>query len=351
VTLLQASSFSTSNYQEGKQYISIHATFTIESETKLTITSTGTLSKETINKITKLAYPREQTFFTIMRQSGLTAQALKHLRIRDMEEDIPIPCKINVPQELKQGKFKKYPTFIGEESVKYLKAYLKTRGELSPESFLFASHTIPEGEINTKDVSRAFTLILTKKLNINPIVGKTNRGKINKLTLNSLKKFYKENAEIYLKQLKNHPPTESDESFRKLYKGKAMPYLDIEEQITIELRTNKKRLQRDNKELYAQNVTMKQTIVRDSEYISSVLTLIYNNKGDPETGENEKIGDRFIELWKRTQERELQFLETAWKHPEKVKTIPAIDIVEELTKTLKRILRAYNQAEEPELKH
>jgi hypothetical protein len=33
---------------------------------------------------------------------------------------------------------------------------------------------------------------------------------------------------------------------------------------------------------------MKQTIARDNEYISSILTLLYNNKGDPETHENEK---------------------------------------------------------------
>ena len=90
---------------------------------------------------------------------------------------------------------------------------------------------------------------------------------------------------------------------------------------------------------------MEQTISRDSEYISSLLTLLYNNKGDPETGENEEIGDRFIELWKEVRELQHKNLMDAWKSEGKVRFLPRRDIVEELTKTLKRIKKPYDELE------
>ena len=86
---------------------------------------------------------------------------------------------------------------------------------------------------------------------------------------------------------------------------------------------------------------MKQTITRDSDYISSILTLLYNNKGDPETGENEEIGDRFIELWKEVRKLQHKNLTDSWRSEGKNKLLPFLDIVEELTKTLKRIKKPY----------
>ena len=90
---------------------------------------------------------------------------------------------------------------------------------------------------------------------------------------------------------------------------------------------------------------MEQTIARDSDYISSILTLLYNNKGDPETRENEEIGDRFIELWKEVRELQLKNLRDAWQSEGKIKHLPLLDIVEELTKTLKCIKKPYDELE------
>jgi len=90
---------------------------------------------------------------------------------------------------------------------------------------------------------------------------------------------------------------------------------------------------------------MEQTIARDSDYISSILTLLYNNKGDPETRENEEIGDSFIELWEEVRKLQLKNLEDAWKSEGKIKLLQFLDIVEELTKTLKSIKKPYAELE------
>lgn len=296
------------------------------------------IDKETINKITRLAPIRERAFFTIMRQSGLTPLSIKKLKVKDIENNKTGPCKIYIPQEQRKGKFGKYPIFIGKEAINYLNQYLRTRENLTANSFLFAAHTKPEKEINTKDVSRTFKLIITKKINT-PTTEKFRE--LRELTLFDLIKFYRKNTKDYYKKLRNSPSSESEESFRKLYEEKAMPYLEIEEPITIEIKYNKKRLQKEIKGLSTENKTMKQTIARDSKFISEILTLIYNNEGDPETGENEQIGRDFIELWKEVQNKQYHLpTYVGFKMPFKW-----LDIVEELTKKLREIKKPYDEFE------
>ena len=93
-----------------------------------------------------------------------------------------------------------------------------------------------------------------------------------------------------------------------------------------------------------ENREMTKSIVRDNEFISSILTLLYDNKGDFETRENEVIGDKFIELWKEVRQKQFKHLEDAWRN-RKITLLPFMDIVEELTKTLKRIKKPYDELE------
>ncbi len=197
------------------------------------------IDKEAINKITKLASIREKAFFTIMRQSGLNPKMLMQLKIKDIEQGMPIPCKISLPEELRKGKCQKYPIFVGKEAVTYLNQYLKTRNNLTSESLLFSCHTNPKKEINTKDVSRTFKQIITKKI-IPTLTNKAEKDKLNKLTLYDLINFYKENTKSYVKTLKNTEGVETDTFFRTIYNEKALPFLEIQEEITIEVRYNKK---------------------------------------------------------------------------------------------------------------
>lgn len=292
-------------------------------------------------KITNEAQLKEKAIYTVIRHTGLTPQIIKKLKYRDLEETQRIPRKIETRQfpTLK----KRPPVFVGKEASVYLNQYLATRGNLTLGSPLFCSR---EGtEIDTKNLSRAFRQTLDKiekhksYRRLQELDHKRETKRRN-FSLYSLTRYYQEKAECYEKAIA-HNSNESDDFYRRLYKEKAMPFLDIESLVTI--RVPKK--QRYNLIAHQgfQIREMTQTIARDNEYISSILTLLYNNKGDPETGTNVEIGNNFIELWKETIERQNKNLMDGWRSRGGVKILPRLDIVEELTKTLRRIKKPFDE--------
>lgn len=299
------------------------------------------IQENEINRITEKCKPREQAFFTVMRQSGLTPHILKQLKIKNLERilepETPTPCLIDVPHE-------ELPTFIGQEGIQHLKQYLHIRArkeKLTPESLLFTAKNNPNKQINTKDVSRTFRQT-AQKLRITTRIGqKIKKGEPSEIRLFSLIRFYKKNAKDYLKELQDNPPLKDPEFFRSLYQEHAMPFLEIETKITIpihQLKTQYQKIESQNNQIKE----MRQTIAKDNEYISSILTLLYNNKGDYETGENVELGDYFIELWKKTEEEQRRHLIECW-NTRKTKLLPYKDILEELTKTLQRIRKPYEE--------
>jgi hypothetical protein len=291
-------------------------------------------SRELILEITKKVSIREQAIFTIIRQTGLSPEFIKKLKYKDLEQTEQIPRKIETRQFM--AYHDKPPVFIGEEASLYLNRYLATRNNLTPESSLFCSKT--GKEIDTKNLSRTFRQTLDKIINEKKTSGTHKRREV---SIYSLVRFYQENSKNYKKALKDNPH-ESEDFNRRLYKEKAMPSLEFESLITIRYLTRKQR-RTELSNLKFQNKEMKQTITRDREFISSILTLIYNNKGDPETGEAVEIGDEFIELWKETFDEEHEYLMWVWGKIGTRKLLPMPDIVEELTKTLKQIKEPYDQ--------
>jgi len=199
------------------------------------------IEKDEINKITEKCKPREKAFFTVMRQSGLPPHIIKQLKIKNvekiLEQNTQTPCKINAPRE-------RFPTFIGQEAINYLKQYLATRPDkLTPESLLFTNHNNPNKEINTKDVSRTFRLVTQELKKERKITYEIRKRKPSELRLYSLIKFYRKNAKNYLMELDNNHTPKDDEFYRKLYEEKAMPFLEVETPIEIQ------QLKNENKEL------------------------------------------------------------------------------------------------------
>lgn len=209
------------------------------------------IEKDEINKITehRLCPIREKAFFTFMRQSGLTPLAIKSLRIKNVERilepDTSAPCKIRMPHE-------KYPAFIGQEAINYLQRYLRDRArrtKLTPESLLFTIRNNPNKEINTKDVSRTFKLVVQDLARNGKITFEIRRGRPSELRLYSLVKFYRKNASDYLAELNDVSTPRSDEFCRNLYERLAMPSLEIEPPTPIEMHQLKRRQQELENEL------------------------------------------------------------------------------------------------------
>ena len=48
--------------------------------------------------------------------------------------------KIKVPEELSKGKYGSYFTFVGKDSIEFLKAYFKQREKMKPDDYLFTKH-------------------------------------------------------------------------------------------------------------------------------------------------------------------------------------------------------------------
>jgi hypothetical protein len=226
-----------------------------------------------INTITEKCPPREQAFFTIMRQSGLPPRTIKQLKVgnveRILEPNPPIPCKINVPHE-------KSRTFIGGEAVKYLKLYLrKNRTNLTPESLLFTIRNNPNKEINTKDVSRAFRLAAQKLERANKITYEVRRGKPSELRLYSLVGFYKKNAKDYLSKLNNSSTPKDDELCRKLYEENAITPLEIEPPATKDIH----QLRKQQRELENQNIELTKRLTKIEESMMPVTRLYHELLG------------------------------------------------------------------------
>lgn len=100
------------------------------------------ITKEDILNILSVSLPRDKAFYAVMAQSGLRPGTMCALRMKHLEPDYSqnkIPLKISVPEELAKGEYGEYLTFIGEDAVRLLTDYLKTRPNLNRESLVFTN--------------------------------------------------------------------------------------------------------------------------------------------------------------------------------------------------------------------
>ena len=199
------------------------------------------LTKEEIVQIMAISKIREKAFFSVMAQSGLRPHTIKQLRMSNLETlDKAPPCKIEVPKEIAKGKFGSYVTFIGPDSIKYLKQYLATRTNITSESLLFCSHDDLNKPVNVKDMSRAFRLAARQLEKSGALSYKVLEGKPSELRLYCLRKFFRKYANQMgfenVNYLMGHTVRGSDanykpqdpEFYRQQYSEKAMPFLRLE---------------------------------------------------------------------------------------------------------------------------
>jgi len=209
------------------------------------------ITREEIADILSISNPRNRAFFSVMVQSGLRPHAICLLQLKHLQPDFSkgvIPCCVKVPKEIAKGKIRSNFTFIGEEAVKYLKDYLKTRPNLNPESYLFTQHG-KEKRINPRDASHRFrdAALRLKEKGLLDFEQKE-KGKPSEIRLYSLRKFFRKHAgqagvdyvNFWMEHTANykapHIPasdehyfsTEDIEFQRKIYAEKAMPFLRLE---------------------------------------------------------------------------------------------------------------------------
>jgi len=209
------------------------------------------MTKEEIQKILEVSRPRDKAFYCMMAQGGLRPETLCNLRMKHIEPEFTkeiIPCKIAVPEEITKGQFGAYFTFIGEESIKYLRAYLSTRPKIDPGDYLFTAHSLDK-QLNSKSMSGIFrrTIERLKEKGMMTFEQKK-EGKPRTVRLYNLRKFFRkfggqagvEYVNFWMGHKANykapHVPASDEHYFsredvefhRKLYVEKAMPFLRLE---------------------------------------------------------------------------------------------------------------------------
>jgi len=258
----------------------------IKLKTPRTVYHNRPITAEEIELIVDISKPREKAAFMMMVQGGLRPSTLRELRVKHVEKildpDTPIPCKVTVPQNITKGKFRGFYTFIGEEAVQYLKAYLRTRkAPVTPESYLFCTNT---GEkLPKKHLSYKFWEAVNK---LGLVQSKGDR-KPRELRLYSLRKFFRMNAaragDSYVHFFMGHTLSHNDESYfepqrveeiREIYREYAMPYLTIKKKGKVELTKayyEIERLRRENLELREKNLELMRRIEKLEEISAAIL--------------------------------------------------------------------------------
>lgn len=225
------------------------------------------ITKEEIADILTIARPRDRAFFAIMAQSGLRPHTICNLQLEQLQPDFSegrIPCKVDVPRDKTKGQYKAYFTFIGEEAVKHLKDYLKTKTNLTSESYVFTNYGTKE-PLSRPSISNKFRdAVLRLKAKGELDFKQKGRGKPSELRLYSLRKFFRKYAhqagfEIVQFWMGHVVKAGVDESYRprdpefhrQLYTEKAMPFLRIEEATPRQTEKAIEKLEKQNQTLTA----------------------------------------------------------------------------------------------------
>ena len=261
------------------------------------------ITREEIQLIIKEAKPREKAYYALMTQSGLRPQTISKLKIGDFEnlldENTPIPCLIMIRQEITKGKYSEYFTFTGQESIQYIKEYLKRQRKqpLTPEEYLF---TMENGEtpVNPDVINHTFTRTIKTLRTENTIDFKTDSETVNnktrtsnKLKLYNLRKYFRNNNHAdwdyknfwmsHMNKLgvdKHYMDTsttpENIEKHRQIYKEKAMPHLKIETTTPDETIQTITTLKNENQELKKELETIKIQINMIEKIYTQTMTKI-----------------------------------------------------------------------------
>lgn len=196
-----------------------------------------------IVKILEVSAPREKAFYTFMAQSGLRPTTICNLRLKHLEPDwsnAKVPCLVTVPEEITKGQYHGYITFIGEDAVRYLKAYLNTRRILTKDSYLFVNYGTENRMIfNTvSSLFRKAVRILKEKGVMD--YDQKQKDRPAEIRLYNLRKFFRkmahqagfENVDYWMGH--TGPGVDSSyrprdpEFYRQIYAEKAAPFLRLE---------------------------------------------------------------------------------------------------------------------------
>jgi len=274
------------------------------------------ITKKEILEILRVSKPRDRAAFCMLAQSGLRPDTIRKLKLKHVNPELTkqiIPCKIVVPEEITKGMFGSYFSFMGKESVRYLKAYLDRRSsKLGPEDYLFTSKG-SDKQLESRALTKVFrcTIDGLKAKGIISFEQKA-KGKPRELRLYNLRSYFRNRAAKmgveYVNFMMGHKANyraaqipasdahyfsrEQVETLRKLYQKEAMPYLRLESKTPSETEQTIEKLQgeltRSKKQIEALTVLVQKQDERIKEWLPAIQ--YYNKVVEKLENEAHEIG-------------------------------------------------------------
>ena len=215
------------------------------------------ITKREIMAVLSISRVRDKAAYVMMAQSGQRPVTLCRLKRKHIEPDFSkgvLPCCVKVPEELAKGQFGAYFSFMGEESIKYLRFYFEKRGVVGPEDYIFTNQGLTQ-PLSRKSISNLFSFALEKLKAKDIIEFEQQPGKPRELRLYCLRKWFRKNAgnagveyvNFWMGHKTNykapHIPASDDHYFsredvefqRILYRDNAMPFLRLEAENPTEI--------------------------------------------------------------------------------------------------------------------
>ncbi len=242
------------------------------------------LQKNEILQILYASKPRDRAIFSMMAQSGLRPNTLRSLKLKHIEPEFSkgiMPCKIEIPEELTKGEFGSYFTFMGDDSVQYLRAYLNTRkGKLGPEDYLFTSKD-SDKQLHPKAMTRTFRRKIMRLESKGLLEVKQKKaGKPRNVRLYNLRKYFRNHAgkagieyvnfwmghradyqASHIPKSDAHYFSREDVEFqRQLYRDHAMPHLRLEAATPSETEKTIEELRKEIEGLRQENLKLKKRL-------------------------------------------------------------------------------------------
>jgi site-specific recombinase XerD len=155
---------------------------------------------EELQKLLDIADLRERVIVTMLALGGFRIGTLVKLRYRHVKRDLEnqaVPIHVHVEAEITKGKYHDYDTYLGQEAVEYVRAYLENRRKgtrkIPPENIHDESPLIRVAEsrhsspITPKSLHRMVHRLYVKAglLTSNP------RGRRYELRAHSIRKFFR----------------------------------------------------------------------------------------------------------------------------------------------------------------
>jgi integrase len=257
------------------------------------------ITTKEVQAILAASKPRDKAFFAMMAQGGFRPDTLVKLKLKDLEPEFSnfkpekLSIAIIVSESNTKGMYGAYWSFMGEESVNYLKAYFNSeRPNIQPDDLIFSLHgsesnaSRKDKAASTKSFSKIFANTL-KQLQKNNVLSyeQGKPGKPSQLRMYTLRKYFRryagpagtDNVNLWMGHIGKlgsdaHYMSRDIEYYRKIYNESALPHLRLESSTAVQFDKDVREKTKEIDVLAKQVAELQKTVEHQSTFIDKYMS-------------------------------------------------------------------------------